>query len=146
MKLLTPFSVGVSLLILMCGFASAGEPAAVEKLAKTPLFAFGGIGFAGTTSDGEIAFHKVFASESAEGDFLHLLKSGNSQANCYALVGLRLKNRAVYQEQVTAFISSKRVVQTCAGCVMAKLPMSSVVAGIQRGDYDDQASAKLRTR
>ena len=114
-----------------------------RRLPKAHLFAFGGIGYAGITSNGEIAFKGVFASDSAAADFLQILKTGTPQAQCYALVGLRLKNRPEFDEQVKRFASSKDVVQTCAGCIMSKQPMSSVVANIQRGYYDESAKAKL---
>ena len=118
--------------ILMCllVITSAAEPSAVEKLEKTPIFAFGGIGYAGATCEGEIAFHTIFQSDSGESQFVRVLKSGNGQAKCYALVGLRLKSRAAFNEQVKPFVTSKQEVQTCSGCIMMKLPMSTVVASI----------------
>ncbi|MDB6153566.1 MAG: hypothetical protein JWL90_2019 [Chthoniobacteraceae bacterium] len=131
-----------TLLTLFGALAAASERAAIEKLGGIEVFAFGGIGFAGTTSEGEIAFKQIFKSDSAEADLLELLKTGNAQSKCYALVGLRLKNRPAFNEQVKSFTSSKQEVQTCGGCIMMKLPMSSVVAGIERGNYDKQAMAK----
>lgn len=131
---------------LFCTAAYAGESAAFSRLEKTPIFAFGGIGFAGTTSEGEIAFHAIFTSASAESDCLRLLKTGNAQAKCYALVGLRLKDRARFSEQVKPLISSKEEVQTCAGCTMMKQRISSILASIQRGNYNEEAMAKPRPR
>jgi hypothetical protein len=125
--------------------AMAGDKAAVRKLSEIRLFAFGGIGDDGITSNGEIAFKSVFASDSAEADFLQILKTGTPQGQCYALVGLRLKNRLEFDEQVKRFASSKDRVQTCAGCELATLPMSWVVAKIQHGSYDESAKAKLRS-
>lgn len=136
----------IVVLLLQASCYAAGESSAVEKLERTPIFAFGGIGIAGTTSEGEAAFHTIFDSESAEADFLRLLKTGNPQAKCYALVGLRVKCRAVFSEQVKPLITSRQEVQTCAGCMMSKLPMSSVVASIQSGNYDEWAIGKPRQR
>jgi hypothetical protein len=119
---------------------------AVETLAHIPLFAFGGIGIAGTTSNGEAAFHNVFESRNAAADFAQILKTGTPQAQCYALVGLRLKDRAAFDEQVKRFASSKQEVQTCAGCMMSKQPMSSVVANINKGWYDDRGKSGLPKR
>jgi hypothetical protein len=132
----------ITAITILCTIAPASERSAVEKLEKTPLFAFGGIGDAGTTSEGEIAFHTLFSSKSAESHFGRVLKSGNPQAKCYALLGLRLKNRVVFNEQVKSFIASKQGVQTCSGCSMMKQRMASVVASIQRGNYDKQAISK----
>lgn len=124
----------------------AGDKAAAKTLAEIPLFAFGGIGIAGTTSNGEVAFNNVFASENAAADFAQILKTGTAQAQCYALVGLRLKDRATFDEQVKHFASSKQEVQTCAGCMMSKQPMSSVVANIQNGTFDDRGKARPAKR
>jgi hypothetical protein len=123
------------------GMTWAGDKAAVKTLSEIPLFAFGGIGIAGTTSHGEIAFNNVLTSDTAAADFAEVLKSGTPQAKCYALVGLRLKDRAAFDEQVKHFASSKQEVQTCAGCMMSKQSMSSVVANIQKGSFDDRAKS-----
>lgn len=122
--------------------ALADDKAAVKTLTEIPLFAFGGIGVAGLTSNGETAFHSVFDAKTAEADFQQILKTGTPQAQCYALVGLRLKDRAAFDEQVKPFAVSKKQVDTCAGCAPATLPMYSVVANIQHGAYDSQATAK----
>lgn len=132
----------IAILILLSGIALGGESSAVKELEKTRFFAFGGIGFAGATSDGEIAFHTILNSDSAEADFLRLLNTGNPQAKCYALLGLRLKNRPVFNDQARPFTTSRQEVQTCSGCIIMKPHMSSVLARIQRGDYDKTASSK----
>lgn len=131
--------------VLLAGkTALAGDKTAVKTLSEIPLFAFGGIGAAGITSNGEYAFHSVFTSDTAAADFLQILKNGTPQAQCYALVGLRLKDRAAFEEQVKQFASSKKQVDTCAGCAPERLPMDSVVANIRRGDFDSQAKSKPR--
>jgi len=132
--------------LLTCSATWAGDKAASKTLAEIPLFAFGGIGVAGTTSNGEVAFHNVLASENAAADFAQILKTGTPQAQCYALVGLRLKDRAAFDEQIKHFVSSKQEVQTCAGCMMSKQPMSSVVANIKKGSFDDQGKGRPSNR
>lgn len=136
----------ITSVVLLCRIALAGEPSSFQKLENTPLFAFGGIGFAGTTSEGELAFHEVLISQSAENDFRRLLKSGNAPAKCYALVGLRLKNRAAFDKHVKLLITSKEEVQTCSGCIKSKMSMSYLVASIQSGTFDQRASATPRPR
>jgi len=130
------------ILLITDGAVMAGDKAAAKTHSETPLFAFGGIGVAGITSQGEYAFKSVLASDSAEADFLQILKTGTPQGQCYALVGLRLKNRPVFDEQVKRFASSSQKVDTCAGCAPMTLPMSSVVATIQKGSYDDRGKAR----
>lgn len=126
--------------------ATRADDKAVKALAETPVFAFGGIGYAGITSQGEVAFRNVLASNSAAADFLQVVKTGNPQAQCYGLIGLRLKDRAAYDEQVKHFVTSRKEVQTCAGCSMSKQMMLSVVANIRNGAFDKQAEARPSRR
>ena len=128
-------------ILFTTGATWAGEKVAAITLSEIRLFAFGGIGFAGTTSEGEVAFNNVMASKTGAADFAQILKTGGPEAQCYALVGLRLKDRPAFDEQVKHFATSKQEVQTCAGCMMSKQPMSSVVANIQKGWYDDRGKS-----
>jgi hypothetical protein len=136
----------ISLISLTSLSANAADDDAFKRVASIKLFAFGGIGFAGTTSEGEIAFRKVMASNTAASDLERLLKTGNVQAQCYALVGLRLTQRAVFDEKVKSFTGSRVVVETAGGCILAKKPMSSVVEEIRNGNYDQMAQRELRSK
>ena len=49
----------------------------LQTLSSIHDFAFGGIGVAGTTSEGEVAFREIYDRPSAKDDFLKLLISGN---------------------------------------------------------------------
>jgi hypothetical protein len=124
----------------------AADKASAKELSETPLFAFGGIGYAGIISKGEVAFRNVLDSDSAVGDFREILKAGSPQGQCYALVGLRIKDRPAFDEEVKRFLSSKQQVQTGAGCMISAQSMASVAGNIQKGNYDMQAKQKPRTR
>ena len=134
----------VSLFSVTSLSADAAGDDAFKRVAGSKLFAFGGIGIVGTTSEGEIAFREVMAPNSAASDMERLLKAGNAQAQCYALVGLRLKQRAAFDEKVKAFTDSRVIVETAAGCMLSKRPMSSVVEEIRKGNYDQIAQRELR--
>jgi hypothetical protein len=108
----------------------------LEDLAKIDHFAFGGVGFAGTTSKGELAFRKVISDRTAREEFLKLLATGSPEAQCYALAGLRALNPATYDEKAKRFEKDPRQVTTIGGCIVMKVPMHSVVANISRGHYD----------
>jgi hypothetical protein len=113
--------------------ALAGDP--LKKLASVHDFAFGGIGAAGTLSEGELAFREVLKRPSAEKDFLELLSKGNAQGRCYALVGLRHLNRKAYAVLAERFAHDKTKVSTIGGCIVMVQPMSSVAATIGAGRY-----------
>ena len=82
MPLLIPFSF-----VVFASHSFAAE--ALDKLSSIPDFAFGGIGYAGKTSEGELLFREIYAKADAKSACGKLLKTGNIQAQCYALVALR---------------------------------------------------------
>jgi hypothetical protein len=114
--------------------AAAGDP--VKELASIHDFAFGGIGAAGTTSKGELAFREILKEPSAEKQFVDLLESGNAQARCYALVALHVLNPTIYADRVRQFEHESSEVSSIAGCMIMVLPMSSIVPNISSGRYD----------
>jgi hypothetical protein len=131
--------------ILFCAFTAVAEnDAPLKELSSIHDFAFGGIGAAGTTSKGEIAFRQVLQQPSAEKDFVDLLTTGNPQARCYALVALHGLNPALYAERVREFEGNQSKVSVIAGCMIMEEPMASVVTNISNGRYDSYLKAKER--
>ena len=131
--------------ILFCAFtvlAQSSDP--LKELSSIHDFAFGGIGAAGTTSKGEIAFRQVLQRPSAEKDFVDLLATGNAQARCYALVALHALNPALYAERVRPFEGDESKVTTIGGCMIMEQTMASVVTNIGNGRYDSYLKAKER--
>ncbi len=55
---------------------------------------------------------------------------------CYALVGLRALDMKLFEAEVVAFEQKRTPVNTIGGCIVATLPMNSVVANIRAGHYD----------
>jgi hypothetical protein len=132
------------LLLLLAGLCLAVEDDAGKCLAKSRTFAFGGIGIAGLTSADEIAFRTVLDSPGAKAEFLRLVKTDNPQAQCYALVGLHLIDRAAFNTEAARFNGSTKEVETAAGCMIAKQPLGGLVASIRAGTYDTRAKRELR--
>jgi hypothetical protein len=112
----------------------AADP--LKTLSSIHDFAFGGIGAAGITSQGEVAFRDIYARPSAKDDFLRLLNYGNPQAKCYALVALRSLDPQTYSSRIETYKKDKTNVTTIGGCMIAVLPMSSVATNIEAGHYD----------
>jgi hypothetical protein len=124
----------VMLLCASVAIAEASDP--IKELASIPHFAFGGIGYTGTTSKGELAFREILKRPSAEMDFTNLLASGNAQARCYALVALHSLNPKAYADRVPQFEHDQTQVSLISGCIVTGEPMSSVVVSIGSGRYD----------
>lgn len=130
-----------SLIVLLCllntGLAHLAEKpdAVLNHLAKVDVFAFGGIGFAGTISPGEKDYLLILSRPSAESDFETLLGVGNSQAKCYALAGLRQVNPERFKKLTAGLWLSQAEVSTMSGCLMRRQTISAVLKQIQAGNY-----------
>ena len=119
------------------GFGAEWEPEkAYERLVAAKVFAFGGVGFAGTTSDGEKAFHAVLASTNGLEVLRKVLKKGTWEAKMYALCGMwKLAPREV-QAEAERIVREKATVKMMTGCLMFEEPVSKVVERISSGAYD----------
>ncbi len=127
----------VILCLVIAGIARSAESSdtIVDRLAKVDLFAFGGVGFAGVISPGEKEYRAVLASPCAETDFEKLLASGNPQAKCYALVGIRQLDPEKFKALSASLRSSKEQVPTMRGCMMSHQAMSDLIERIGAGNY-----------
>jgi hypothetical protein len=141
----------IALISFLCLFAGSGNCAhGLEKLdpvlgrmGKLELFAFGGVGFAMSISEGEKDFAVVLSRPSATADFERLFAAGNAQAKCYALVGLRQLNRQRFEALAASLRLSKSPVATARGCLMFSVPVSEIVARIQAGSYWESFTRRL---
>lgn len=126
-----------SAFVLAGGAVFAGD--ARQTLADTREFAFGGVGVAGTTSAGELAFREVLKSPTAKADFAALTDGPNAPGRCYGLVGLRAVDPIAYRARIDRFRKDNTEVKTIAGCTIFTQPMSAVVVNIDAGRYDGYA-------
>jgi len=106
-----------------------------DRLAKVHLFAFGGVGYDGVTSPGEKDYRAMLARPSALADFERLYSSGNLQAKCYALVGIRKSNPQRFKELTQSLRSSKEQVGTMHGCVVSAELLGAIIKQIESGMY-----------
>jgi hypothetical protein len=107
-----------------------------QQLLSTKVFAFGGVGFAGTTSEAEKAFHIVAAGTNALELFTALLRNGSSEAQMYGLCGIRSLVPQSFDSKARPIVSANLKVNTMSGCLLADERASNVVARIAAGAYD----------
>ena len=125
-------------LLLSAGPAQAAEPGTGETvLQKTDMFALGGIGVAGTMSQGERALRELLRGSDALIRLDRLLSTASPAGQLYALLGLRLKDRAAYDRAVVKMRTTDAKVQTARGCMIDTEAFSDLVKEIERGQYDD---------
>jgi hypothetical protein len=69
-----------------------------NRLSNVDLFAFGPTGIAGVISQGEKDYRLILSRPAAMTELERLLSVGNSQAKCYALVGIRTISPSRFKE------------------------------------------------
>lgn len=77
------------------GLSDAGRKA-FALLAEAEFFSVGGVGYVGRPSEAEEALRVLLAEPGAAAAFKELLARANPEGRLYALLGLRLKDRAAY--------------------------------------------------
>ena len=134
----------IPILLLVPVPHSAHSPdAVVERLAKTGVFAFGPVGYAGIISPGEKDYRTVFNRSSAKVDFEKLYSTGNLQAKCYALAGIHMLNPTRFSELVQPLRDSKETVTTMSGCILSREAFGDIIKQIESGRF---SSPNLTTK
>src|SRR6185369_13177997 len=109
---------------------------AYEQLLSVRCFAFGGVGYAGVTSEGEKAYRAIAGSTNAVALFSAALTNGNAQAKLYALCGIRQFAPRTFEAQSKSLLSANPQVETMSGCMVSNEFATNVVARIASGSYD----------
>jgi len=112
--------------------------AAAHRLASAEFFAFGGIGRAAKTSDGERDFRIVFAQPRgvALRQFEDIFASGNPEAKGYALVAIHALAPDRFKALKKSLKDSSIRVTTMSGCIVEEKTLFSVAKDIEIGNYD----------
>jgi len=106
-------------------------------LQKTEMFALGGIGVAGTMSEGERALREILGQPNALARLEALVSSGSTAGKLYALLGLRIRDRAAYARALEKCRTLDAKVQTARGCILQQGSFGELVKEIERGQYDN---------
>ena len=137
------FIAAVLIFPVISGFGSnLSEPPsnsvqnAGEELLNIKCFAFGGVGYAGTTSPGELAFRAVLAGANAREHFETILAKGTAEAKLYALCGIRRLQPESFDAAAKSLRAADPPVNTMSGCLLAEEKASAVIRRIAEGDYD----------
>ena len=125
---------------MLCSIAHAQDTlsATVKSLAKTGVFAFGGVGFVGKISQGEMDFRAIQSQPAAVAlaSFETIYADGDSAAKSYALAGIRQLDRERFKEILRSLDGSQEEVFTMEGCVMERRRLADVAKAIDAGSYD----------
>jgi hypothetical protein len=109
-----------------------------RRLSHVRVFAFGGVGYAGVTSEGEKDFRVIYSEPPANSlpDFERLYVQGTPEARSYALAAIRKLDPEHFRDLAQSLRSSQERVVTMKGCIMEDRTMAEVVKEIDSGGYD----------
>jgi hypothetical protein len=128
---------GLAVLFLLVPAARSEQSAPDATLRKTELFALGGIGAAGSMSEGERSLREVLEESDAASRLEKLLSDASPAGQLYALLGLRRRDRAAYERALGKLRTTDAKVQTARGCILQQESFGDLVKEIERGEYDN---------
>jgi hypothetical protein len=115
----------------------AAEPSGADStLRKAGSFALGGVGVAGTMSEGERTLREVLKHSDAVARLEAMLPQASPAGQLYALLGLRARDRDAYQRALAKYSQRDISVQTMRGCILQQESFRGLVKQIDHGDYD----------
>jgi hypothetical protein len=132
------------IVMVQSGVSATSENSSTRDVAAAKSFAFGGIGVAGLTSEGERNLRAILerpdASQQLQAAFPHATPAGE----LYILVGLRRCDRAAYQRIFASLTPSNNAVEVAHGCMISWQTFRQLLSEIQDGRYDDYLSRPPR--
>ncbi len=130
---------GIGCILFACSMGFAAEKdieQAYHKLSSARFFAFGGVGFAGSTSEGEKAYGEICASSEALPLFKAALTNENPCTKLYALCGVRRLEPKSFDKLARPLAEANPPVRVMSGCILSEEGASNIIARIKRGAYD----------
>jgi hypothetical protein len=133
---------------------------AYQKLLDARVFRLAGVDYGGAISGEVIALRALLKEKVAVQAFKSLVDKAEPEGGLYALLGLRLKDIATYQQAVeyykpkpepperpSLFVQiriPKGQVATQTGCVISMRNRKEVLSEIESGTYDKQLRAEVK--
>ena len=117
----------------------AGASAATPDLERAKLFALGGIYQDGRMSDGERALRGILRKSDATAQLETMLVRASPAGQLYALLGLRLRDRAVYARALRTLPREDVQVAVMRDGIMRTASFQAVISEIKHGKYDSSA-------
>jgi hypothetical protein len=108
----------------------------LRVIENTGSFALGGVGVAGTMSAGERALCEVLERTDAVFQLQAVLPTASPAGKLYALLGLRIRDRAAYERALEKCRTIDAKVETARGCILMHESFPDLVKEIERGQYD----------
>src|ERR1041384_2210464 len=103
------------------------------SLQSAGSFALGGVGVAGTMSAGERALRELLKKQDAVARLEGLFPDASPAGKLYALLGLKIRDRAAYERALEKCRILDAKVETARGCILGQESFRDLVKEIERG-------------
>ena len=117
---------------------------ATLAVAAAKQFALGGIGVAGTISEGEQKLRVVLQASDASQQLQTALAQATPAGQLYILIGLRRCDLAAYRKIFPTLSRSKEEVEVIRGCMISREPFEKLLAEVNDGRFDLYLSQPAR--
>ena len=95
-------------------------------------------------SAGERALREILNNPDAVFRLEALLPNASPAGKLYAILGLRVRDRAAYERALEKFRATDAKVETARGCMLSHESFGDLVKEIERGQYDTFLSREWR--
>ena len=99
-------------------------------------FALGGIGVAGTISQGEAALRTILDKPDAATELEKMLPHATDAGRLYILVGLRMRDPSAYKRAFDSYSKHDSTVETVRGCMISRESFQALMREIDRGNFE----------
>ncbi|MBC7798967.1 MAG: hypothetical protein H7Z37_19015 [Pyrinomonadaceae bacterium] len=100
---------------------------AYQLLLTATEFQESAVGYAGSPSDGFLAFYEISKEKSADAAFKSLLEKSETAGQLYALIGLYKTDNAFFRQAVENYRGSKKTIQVFSGCTKIPFEVGEIV-------------------
>jgi hypothetical protein len=135
MRAFGPYLTRIGVLLLL-GTPLAAAANASSQIEHASVFAVGGVGYAGTMSEGEKSLRAVLKQSDAAARLESLLPHASFAGELYILLGLRLRDRAAYKRVMARYAKQDGTVETMRGCTVGRESFRDLVRQIDHGAFD----------
>src|SRR5437763_4638600 len=98
-----------------------------EQLIVSTHLSFGGVGYGGFTSRGEVAFHSIMLTTNALQTFFRVLTNGTPAAQLYALCAIQERTPQTFEESARSLVMCNPKVEQMRGCFFWEERASNVI-------------------
>ena len=129
-----------TLMLLVSSAVAVLALGSASDLERAKFFALGGIYEDGRMSEGERALRALLRSSDASARLQPLVTHASPAGRLYALLGLRLRDRAAYTRALEMLRHEDVQVETMRGCIVGRESFHALVSEIEQGKYDPSLS------